>query len=315
MSLLGKLRRAGPKAAQPAVEGSRARSLWRLGGLTLPQLLQRLIDAFAEDELVTRSAALSFYFIFALFPMVLSLLAVLGLFAQSYPFRVGLLNQFGNLMPPSALDLVEKTIQEISIHSTRWKLVTGLVLAVWSGSSGTGCIMNALNRCYRVRDSRPYWKTKLIALALTTSISALTLLALGTVLTGGDLAELVGTRIGLSHFVVSTWHFAEWPIALFFFLLSLALLYYAGPDVRHKWRWITPGSLVGVLGWVAASLCFRMYVSSFATYSKSYGSLGAVMVLLLWLYITGLAILTGGEINAVIAREGFSSSRSEARDP
>jgi membrane protein len=301
------LRRSKAKAAiQPATAASANPSLWNLGGLTFPRLIQRLIDAIGEDELLTRSAALSFYFIFALFPMALSLLAVVGLFAQSYELRAGILSQFGKLMPASALDLVDKTIQELSIHSSRWKLVTGLVLAMWSGSSGTGCIMSALNRCYRVQDSRPYWKFKLIALALTTCNSALTLVALGTVLTGGDLAELLGARIGLSHVVVSLWHFAEWPIAFFFFLLSLALLYYAGPDRKQKWRWITPGSLLGVLGWVAASFLFRLYVSSFGTYSKSYGSLGAVMVLLLWLYLAGLAILAGGEVNAVIERENAS---------
>ncbi|HMF91785.1 MAG TPA: YihY/virulence factor BrkB family protein, partial [Candidatus Angelobacter sp.] len=134
-------------------------------------------------------------------------------------------------------------------------------------------------------------------------ISALTVAALAVFLTGGDVARIVGEHTGWSHATISLWQYAEWPIALFFVLFALALIYNLGPNLRRPWRWTTLGSLVAVLAWVAASLAFRVYVHYFTSYSRSYGSLGAVMVLLLWLYITGLAILAGGAIDAVVCRE------------
>lgn len=282
--------------------------------MTPIELGRRLIRGFAEDELLTRAAALSFYFIFALFPTILSLVALLGLFAQSHDLHAGLASQFGRLMPPSALALVERIIREISVHSSRWKLGFGLLLALWSGSRGMSCIMDALDRSYRVPESRPFWKRQVIAIALTAAISALTFAALVIVLFGGSLAEFVGARTGLSQPMVTLWQLAARPIALLFVLFSLALIYYVGPDTRQRWRWITPGSLVGVVLWIAASLLFRVYLHFFNTYGKSYGSLGAVMVLLLWLYITGLAILTGGTINAEIEHAQAEAKTPEERE-
>src|SRR5262249_32702242 len=271
--------------------------------MSVPQLLRQVALGFAEDELFTRSAALSFYFIFAFFPMLLSLVVIVGFFARNQEVHAGLVSQFNKLMPASAVALVEKTVREISEHSSRWKLVLGLLAAVWSGSSGVSSIMDALNRSYRVRESRPYWKRTLVSLGLAAAISALTITALAVFLSGGNLAQIIGSRTGLSGATISLWQYAEWPIALFFVLLALALIYNLGPDLHRPWRWTTPGSLVAVLAWVAASLVFRIYVHYFSSYSRSYGSLGAVMVLLLWLYLTGLAILAGGAIDAVLCRE------------
>ncbi len=301
------LRKFKESNRRPALEaGKRKPSRGALGGLTLLDLARRLIRAAADDELFTRAAALSYYFIFALFPMLLSLLAFLGMFAQSSNLHRGLLGRFG-LMPPSALALVESTIREISVHSSGWKLALGLALTLWSGSGGVSCIMDALNRSLRVKESRPFWKRQLTAFGLTALVSGLGFAALVIVLAGSSLVEFVGTYTGLSHVVVRLWQFAQWPIALFFVLFSLALIYCFGPDARQPWRWFTPGAVVGVFVWVAASLIFRGYLRFFSTYSRSYGSLGAVMVLLLWLYIAGLAILLGGEINAEIDRaKGFS---------
>jgi membrane protein len=255
-----------------------------------------------EDELLTRSAALSYYFIFTLFPMLFSLLSLLGLFAQSNDFRADLVQRFGHLMPSIAVDLVRTTVREISVYSSRWKVALGLLITVWSGSSGMSCIMDALNRSFRMQESRPFWKRELISFGLTAAISGLILAALVIVFAGSTVAEFVGGWTGLSQATISLWELAEWPIALVSVFFALALIYYFGPDIRQPWRWITPGSLAAVAVWIAASLFFRQYVRFFGAYSRSYGSLGAVMVLLLWLYIAGLAILLGGEINAEIVR-------------
>ena len=289
---------------------SQRASGWDLGGLSPAQFLRRLFDKFNEDELATRSAALSFYFFFSLLPIIFAFMAILGMLAQNHDVRISLLKQFGQLVPGSALALVERTFAELSIYSNRWKLVFGLLLAVWSGSGGMRAIMAALNRCHRVTEARPYWMRVVISIALTSLISSLTLIALAVVLGGGDLAAFLGASVGLSHAAIRLWQLVEWPVALIFVLFSLALIYWLGPNAKRRWRWVTPGSIVGVAAWVAASLLFRAYLHFFNTYSRSYGSLGAVMVLLLWLYMTGLAILLGGEIDATIesAREASAET-------
>ena len=208
-------------------------SPWKLGGLTLLQLLKRVYHEINDDEVLTRSAALAYYFVSALFPMIFFLMAMLGLFAQSHDLQSSLLNYTARFMPEDAYRLVQKTLQEITNSSTGLKLAFGLVLALWSGAGGVVSIIDALNRCYHVKDSRPFWKQRLIALGMTVAIAALTIIALTIVLYGGDIADFVGAHIGLSSVTVIAWHIVQWPIALFFVVLSFALLYYWGPDTKQ----------------------------------------------------------------------------------
>ena len=290
-------------------------SPWKLGGLTPWQLLKRVYHEFDEDEVFTRSAALAYYFVSALFPMIFFLMAMMGLFAQSHDLQSGLLNYAARFMPPDAYNLVQKTLREITTSSTGLKLALGLVLALWSGAGGVSSIMDALNRCYHVKESRPLWKQRLLALGLTVALSALTIAALVIVLYGGDIAKFVGAHTGLSAVIVMIWRIVQWPIALLFVVMAFALLYFWGPDTHQKWQWITPGSLVGVVVWIGISLLFRIYLHFFNSYSKSYGSLGAAIVLLLWLYISGLAILAGGEINSEIENAAAVRGHPEAKEP
>jgi len=258
-------------------------SPWKLGGLTSWQLLKRVYNEFNEDEVLTRSAALAFYFVSALVPMVFFLMAILGLLAQGHDLQSGLLGYAGRFMPPDAYTLLQKTLKEITNNSTGLKLAIGLVLALWSGSGGVSSIMDALNRCYHVSDSRPFWKQRLLAIALTIALSALTITALIIILYGGDIAQFVGNHTGLSAPLVMAWRIVQWPFAFFFVVLSFALLYFWGPDTEQDWQWITPGSLVGVILWIGVSFIFRGYLHYFNSYSKTYGSLGAVIILLYWL--------------------------------
>lgn len=288
-------------------------SPWKLGGLTPLQLLKRVYHEVDEDEILTRSAALSYYFVSALFPMIFFLTAILGLFAQNHNLESSLLNYAARFMPPDAFTLLQKTLHEITQSSTGLKLLLGLALALWSGAGGVSSIIDALNRCYHVKESRPLWKQKLIAIALTVSLSALTIVALAIVLYGGDIAQFVGNHTGLSSAFIMVWRIVEWPLALLFVVMAFALLYYWGPDVKQQWTWITPGSLIGVLLWIGASMLFRVYLHFFNSYSKTYGSLGAVIVLLLWLYISGLAVLMGGEINSEIENAAAKRGHPEAK--
>lgn len=290
-------------------------SPWKLGGLTPWQLLKRVYVEFDEDEVFTRAAALAYYFVFALFPMIFFLMAMLGFFAQSHSLQSSLLNYTARFMPGEASSLVQKTLQEIANNSSGLKLVLGLALALWSGSGGVISIMDALNGCYHVRDIRPWWKRRLVSIALTVAISALTILALTIVLYGSEIAGFVGAHTGLSTAMVTLWRIVQWPVALFFVMMSFALLYYWGPDAEQQWQWITPGSLVGVLVWIGVSMLFRTYLHFFNSYGKTYGSLGAVIVLLFWLYISGLAILLGGEINSEIENAAARRGHPEAKAP
>lgn len=300
----------------PGAEAVKGRtSAWKLGGLTPLQLVKRVYHEIGEDEVFTRSAALAYYFVSALFPMIFFLMAMLGLFARSHDLQSGLFNYTARFMPGDAYRLVQKTLQEVANNSSGLKLAFGLVLALWSGSGGVASIMDALNRCYHVKDARPWWKQRIIAVLLTASLSALTIAALAIVLYGGAIADFVGSHVGLSDVTVMAWHIAQWPIALLFIVLSFAVLYYWGPDTDQQWQWITPGSVVGVLLWIGASLLFRVYLHFFNTYSKTYGSLGAAIVLLLWLYISGMAIMVGGEINSEIENAAAERGHPEAKAP
>ena len=277
-------------------------SSWRLGGLSLWQLGKRVYGQVVKDEVLTRSAALSFFFAYALLPMLLFIVAVLGFFAQSQDFVSTFSARAAQVIPPSAFALLQKTVREIAAHSTGFKMVLGLGLAVWSASTGISSTMDALNHCYNVTESRPYWKRKLISLVLTVAMAALTILALAIVLYGTYIAEFTGARIGLEDATVTAWQIAQWPVALLFVAFAFALMYHWGPDLPRPWRWLTPGSLVGVALWIGASLLFRTYLHYFNRYSRTYGSLGAGIVLLLWLLLCGMAILIGGEIDAEISK-------------
>jgi membrane protein len=301
-------------AVHPTAAITEKASPWKLGGLTPWQLLKRVYREFDEDEVFTRSAALAYYFLSALFPMIFFLTAVLGLFAKSHALQSGLQTYSARFMPLPAYNLVQKTLIEIIRNSSGRKLVFGLTLAVWAGSGGVITIMDALNRCYHVSDSRPWWKRRLHAIALTIAISALVIVAVVIVLYGGSIASFLGEHVGLSAAAVNTWRFVQWPVALLFVMIAFALLYYWGIAVEQKWQWITPGSLVGVFLWIGVSLLFRSYLHFFNTFSRTYGSLGAVIVLLLWLYITALAILAGAEIDSEIDNAAAARRHPEIKE-
>jgi membrane protein len=303
--------RAGPAKVEQVKEKA---SPWKLGGLTPMQLGRRVYEEFDQDEVLTRSASLSYYFMSAIIPMLFFLMASLGIFARSHDLRHSLLGYLQQFMPPDAYTVLLRTLHEVATHSSGVKLAFGLVLALWSGSGGMRSLMDALNRCYHVKEARPFWKRILMSMGLTAAISGLTIAALVIVLYGGAIAQFVGDHTGLSNITIMLWKAAQWPLAFFFVVLSFAMIYYWAPDAEQQWAWITPGSLIGVLLWIGASICFRLYLHYFNSYGKTYGSLGAVIVLLLWLYITGMAILVGGEINSEIENAAARRGHPEAKD-
>jgi membrane protein len=260
---------------------------------------------------------LSYYFLLALFPLLLFLTSVIGLLMGSETgLRQSLFNYLGKVLPSSAFNLVSTTIFEVSNASGGGKISFGILAALWAASYGMGAISESLNVAYHLKETRPWWKQRLTAVMLTVVLGLLIISALVLVLYGGKIADSLAANYGFSGAFTLAWKIAQWPIVLFFLLLGFALIYYWGPDlVDQDWRWITPGSVVGVSLWLLVSFGFRLYLHFFDSYSKTYGSLGAVIILMLWFYLTGAAILIGGEVNSEIeaaaARAGAPKAKAK----
>jgi membrane protein len=267
--------------------------------LTLKSRLKRLIKRINDDDVFGRAAQLSYYFLLALFPLLLVLINLLGFMAQQgTEFRIKLIIYLGAVMPSSAVALVRTTLDEISAASGSGKLSLGLLAALWAASNGMGAISQTLNVAYDVRETRPWWKVRLISGALTVALSVLIISALTIVLYGGSIGEALATRYGFGQLFTLLWSILQWPIALGFVLATFNLIYNFAPNLSSaRRRWFTRGAVVGVGLWLLISFVFRLYLHYFNSYSVTYGSLGALIVLMLWFYLTGVAILIGGEVN------------------
>ena len=292
-------------------------SLWELGGLSVSQLSKNVWRAFNDNFLLDRSAALAFNFILAMFPLLLFLLAILGMYAaRGTALRTNLMQYLAEVLPPAGFQVVSHTLAEVTKNAGGGKLTLGIALTLWFASGGMSSMISALDGAYAVREGRSWFKVRGIAVSLTVAISILVISALVAILAGSYAANVLGTHYGLGQAAIISWRVAEIIVALFFVALSFSLIYYWGPDLHEQhWYWITPGSVVGVLLWVAASFGFRAYLHFFNSYSKTYGSLGAAIILLMWLYITGLAFLIGGEVNAQIEHAAALRGHPEAKAP
>ena len=284
-------------------------AMWNLGDLTWKELAKRVWSQTNEDDIFGRAAQLSYYFLLALFPLLLFLTTLLGYFADAgSQLRNNLLGYLSPLMPSAALQLVQTTLDEVSKARGGGKLSFGILAALWAASNGMGAISQTLNIAYDTEELRPWWKVRLISIALTLTLAVLIVSALAIVLYGGRIADLVAAASGFSRVFTITWKILQWPIALAVLFTTFALIYYFAPDRRNrKWQWITPGSLVALVLWLLVSFSFRAYLHFFNSYSATYGSLGALIILMLWFYLTGAAILIGGEINSEIE----SANRSD----
>jgi len=290
-------------------------SLWKFGGLTPLKLTQLAITKIGEDELSTRSAALSYYFILALFPMLLFLVSLVGVFAgPGSQLRDSIISGLGRLAPGSASELVHSVVNQTFKSSSGLKLAMGLLGALWAASGGMGAVVVSLNVVYRVKETRAWWKQKLTIIGLTLALAALIVVALVLVLYGGKIGQLLATQIGLSDVFRIAWKVLQWPLSFAAMFLSFSIIYYFGPNLEErKWNWVTPGAVTGVALWLVASLGFRLYLQFFNSYSATYGSLGAVIILMLWLYITGFAVLIGGELNWIIENEDKKTAAFEEK--
>ena len=290
-------------------------SLWDLGGLTWQELPRRVWGGVNKNDLLNRAYELAYNFLLAVFPLLLFLVAVLGIFAsEGSKLQSNLFFYFQQVLPPAAYQLVVSTLKETTQNAGGVKLTFGLLFALYSGSGGMTQLISTLNAAYEVPEGRSWLKVHAISLGLTVALAVLIITALLLVLAGGQLVDVVGNGLGVSHIALIVGKICQWVLALAFVVLAFALIYYYAPDVKERhWYWITPGSVIGVLLWALSSIALRAYLHFFDSYSKTYGSLGAVIILMLWFYITGLAFLVGGEINSTIEHAAAEHGHPEAK--
>ena len=290
--------------AQRPVEGSFKNFFLDMKSLLSVRALKAAVVEFQRDDALGLAAQLAFYLILALFPFLLVLVSLMGTFSS--PELAGeILGYFREVTPDQVYGIIESYLSDI-IAGNRpapGLFSVGLVLTLWSASGAFAALIAALNKAYDVEETRPFWKAKGIAILMTIGLTALILVGVLLLTVGPQIGEWIADGFGLGAAFDLVWGIVRWPVALLFMVLSVALLYYFAPDADQPFRWITPGGLVGVLLWVLASVLFNLYVSSdFNTYNETYGSIGTVIILLLYLYISSTAILFGAELNATLVR-------------
>ena len=263
-------------------------------------VLKRTVSEFRDDNLTDWAAALTYYSVLSLFPALIALASILGLFGSEKTIE-SLLEIIGDVGPASAVDTFRGPVENVvnGGGGAGVALVLSVGVALFSASGYVGAFMRASNAIYEVEEGRSFWILRpfqvLVALVM---ILMLALVLIAIVLTG-PLAESVGGEIGVSDAAVTIWNYAKWPALILIVITMLALLYYAAPNVKQpSFRWLTPGSLLAVVVWVLASIAFGIYVANFGSYNKTYGALGGVIAFLVWLWITNVAILLGAEVNA-----------------
>jgi membrane protein len=281
----------------------RAANPWTLGGLSVVELGRRLWRESQRDEVLGRAAQLSYYALLALFPALIFLTALMGLFSVE-SFMPELMSYLRNVLPADALSMVERFLTQVAEGSGANILSLGALGALWASSSGVTAIMDALNVVFGVKeDRRPFWRVRLIAILLTIGLAGFVILSLGLVLYGPTIGRWIADRLGFGVAFTSMWNVLQWPVIAGLMLVVVAAIYHICPDRRSKrWDWITPGSLFAVVMWLAVSLGFKAYVDNFSDYNKVYGSIAGVIVLMLWFYWSGMVLLLGGEINAEIEK-------------
>jgi membrane protein len=289
-------------------------SPWKLGGLSVRELAGRVWSEFREDEVTDRGAALAYYFLFALFPALLFMTSLLGMLPIP-DLMDRLMGYISRALPGDAASMLQKTLTEV-VTGAKTSLVSfGALVALWAGSNGMSSIMTALNVAYDADERRPFWKRKLLAIGLTIGFAIFILSALVLMVFGGQLGEIVAGWVGLGEAFKVAWNIISIPLVMLLVAVGIALVYYFAPNVEQKWAWVTPGSAVALVVWLAMSAGLRYYVSSFADYNATYGSIGGVILLMLWLYFSGVVLLLGAEVNAEIEHAAAARGDATAKLP
>lgn len=299
-------------------------SMWDLRGVPPKVVAKRTWDAIFDNNLFGSAAELGYWFLFALFPTLVSASSMVGLAAKSASVNyANLLHYLALVVPPSAYGIVLDTFTQITAQSTGKKVTFGLAAALWAASAGFSAIQDSMNAVYGVKETRPYWKVRGSAVLISTLLSLLVTAILGSLLAGDFLGHVFAAHIyhhAGKETAVLLFRVAGWVVGTGLLLLLFAIIYYWGPNLKQKrWRWMSPGAAIGIIGWAIASVGLRVYLHFFNNYSATYGSLGAVIILLTWFYLTGLMLLLGAQVNseieAVATEKHLASLPPEQRPP
>jgi YihY family inner membrane protein len=278
--------------------------------------LKRTVAEYRVDNLSDWAAALTYYGVLSIFPALLVLVSALGLTGHSA--TQALLDNLGQLAPDSVRSVLRTAITNLqnSQRSAGVIVVVSLLVALWSASGYVAAFMRASNAIYDVPEGRPIWKTVPIRIAVTVTMLVLLAVSAVAVIVTGGLADRVGRVLGIGSTAVTIWEIAKWPVLLLIVSFMFALLYWASPNAKQGFRWVTPGGVLAVVVWVVASAAFAFYVANFSSYNKTYGSLASVIVFLVWLWLSNLAILLGAELNAELERgRGIAAGHPRQREP
>jgi membrane protein len=270
-------------------------------GVPIPwsEVMKRTVKEIGDDNCLGLAAQLAFYFLMALFPALLFLVALIGYLPVENALSE-LLATFGTVAPQELVRLLREQLAQIAEGSQTSLLTLGIIGAIWSSSAAMVAIIDALNRAYDVTEWRPWWKRRLLAMLLTVALALFIIIALALVLVGPTMALRIANWFGLGFAVALVWALIRWPVILFCVVFSVDLVYHFAPNRRGRWVWITPGSVLATALWIISSFAFRLYVTNFSDYTATYGAIGGAIVTMLWFYVSSIAILIGAELNGVI---------------
>jgi membrane protein len=266
---------------------------------------KRTISAFRDDNVTDWAAALTYYAVLSIFPAMIALLSILGLVVDRETITRVVTDTVMQLGPESAVDTFREPIETIATNQSTAgvMLIVGLAAALWTASGYVGAFMRASNSIYGREEGRPFWKLRPLQIVITLALVLLAALVVLSLIVSGPVAEAIGGAVGLGDTAVTVWQFAKWPVLLVVVMFMLAVLYWSAPNAKPAgFRWISPGSVLAVLLWIVASAGFAFYVANFGSYNKTYGTLGGVIVFLVWMWITNIAVLLGAEVNAETER-------------
>ncbi|HZS07642.1 MAG TPA: YihY/virulence factor BrkB family protein [Blastocatellia bacterium] len=267
----------------------------------ITELLKHVWNECEKDDVFGRAAQLAYYLIFSIFPMLLFLASLLA-FLPIPNLLESLLGYLSRVLPVEAYRMLRGTVIEVIQNRQPGLLSLSLLVTIWSSSSAMAALINSLNIAYHVEEWRPWWQQRVLALFLTIGLAFFTILALVLIFFGGNIGERIALVHGFGSAFHLFWNFAQWPLLIGFVMFALDLIYYLAPNIELRWRWVTPGAVFAMVCWLLISFGLRFYLARFSNYNATYGSLGGVMIMMLWLYLTGLVILIGGGINSVLER-------------
>jgi len=283
------------------------------GRLGFKVFLKRLYEEYENDGVADSAAALSYYFLFSLFPFLFFLATLIAYLPLVRSSTVTMMDRVRVFLPGDAAHIIDEHLGALIARPRPHLLTIGLLIALYSASRGVDAVRKALNLAYDVKESRPWWRTELLAFGATIGGAALLMVAVLVLVAGGSGGYWIAQHLGIADSYVLVWRWLRWPVTAAVIMSCAASAYYFLPDVKQEFKFITPGSVIGTASWLAATLGFSTYVSHFGNYNITYGSIGGVIILLTWFYITGFIFLMGGEINAILEHASVEGKESGAR--